>query len=215
MKNIRKGAQNGLSRRLHFPDDEKRLVWLPLLLDAYAIADTGVAVAVRDEEKRRKSKLACSKGCGSCCAHQADLPLYPHELVGIYWYVSEKMVSSGRDILRNRLAAHAAGSACPFLIDNSCSIHPLRPLGCRQFNVFTKPCAEGEDPYYTRRGDVLVPLQDYTDRAFSAVLPFYNLKREAGLAAAVRLIRSQIMNLQTYDWKKLVEIMEQADSRRA
>lgn len=214
MKNIRKGTQNGLSRRLHFPDDEKRLPWLPLLLDAYAIADTGVAVAVRDEEKRRKSKLACSKGCGSCCAHQADLPFYPHELVGIYWYVSEKMVAPGRDILQNRLAVHAAGSACPFLIDNSCSIHPLRPLGCRQFNVFTKPCAEGEDPYYTRRGDVLVPIQDYTDRAFAAVLPFYNLKREAGLAAAVRLIRSQIMNLQDYDWKKLVEVMEQAASRR-
>lgn len=214
MKNIRKGAQNGLSRRLHFPDDEKRLPWLPLLLDAYAIADTGVAVAVRDEEKRRKSKLACSKGCGSCCAHQADLPFYPHELVGIYWYVSERMASPGRDVLRNRLAAHAAGSACPFLIDNSCSIHPLRPLGCRQFNVFTKPCAEGEDPYYTRRGDVLVPIQDYTDRAFAAVLPFYNLNREAGIAAAVRLIRSQIMNLQTYDWKKLVEVMGQADSRK-
>ncbi|HEX9114275.1 MAG TPA: YkgJ family cysteine cluster protein, partial [Nitrospirota bacterium] len=214
MKKSLQKKGNSLSRRVHFPEDEARLPWLPMLLDAYAVADTGVAIAIRDEEKKRKKKLACGKGCGNCCQHQKDLPLYPHELVGIYWYVSEKMVSSGRDILRNRLAAHAAGSACPFLIDNSCSIHPLRPLGCRQFNVFTKPCAEGEDPYYTRRGDVLVPLQDYTDRAFSAVLPFYNLKREAGLAAAVRLIRSQIMNLQTYDWKKLVEIMEQADSRR-
>jgi Fe-S-cluster containining protein len=215
VRKTRKEAQNGLSRRLHFPDDEKRLPWLSLLLDAYAIADTGVAVAVRDEEKRRKSKLACAKGCGSCCAHQADLPLYPHELVGIYWYVSGKMISPARDVLRNRLAAHAAGSACPFLIDNSCSIHPLRPVGCRQFNVFTKSCAEGEDPYYTRRADVLVPIQDYTDRAFAAVLPFYNLKRGAGLAAAVRLIRSQIMNLQAYDWKKLVVAMEQADSRKS
>lgn len=214
VKNTRKGAQNGLSRRLHFPDDEKRLPWLPLLLDAYAIADTGVAVAVRDEEKRRKTKLACAKGCGNCCAHQADLPLYPHELVGIYWYVSEKMVSPVKEVLRGRLAGHEAGSVCPFLIDNSCSIHPLRPIGCRQFNVFTRPCAEGEDPYYTRRGDVLVPLQDYTDRAFAAVLPFYNLKREAGLATAIKLIRSQIMNLQSYDWNKLVAIMEQADSRR-
>jgi uncharacterized protein len=215
VKNKQKGAHNGLSRRLHFPDDEKKLPWLSLLLDAYAVADTGVAVAIRDEEKRRKAKLACGKGCGNCCAHQADLPLYPHELVGIYWYVSEKMVAPGRDVLRDRLAGHTAGSACPFLIDNACSIHPVRPIGCRQFNVFSQTCAEGEDPYYTRRGDVLVPIQDYTDRAFAAVLPFYNLKKEDDLAAAIKLIRSQIMNLQTYDWKKLVAIMKQADSRRS
>ena len=215
MKKNKTPKNSGLSRRLHFPDDEKRLPWLPLLLDAYAIADTGVAVAIRDEEKRRHSKLACAKGCGNCCAHQADLPLYPHELVGIYWYVSEKMASPGREVLRDRLAGHTAGSACPFLMDNSCIIHPVRPIGCRQFNVFLQPCAEGEDPYYTRKGDVLVPIQDYTDRAFAAVLAFYSLKREDDLASAVKLIRSQIMNLQTYDWKKLVAIMEQKDGRKA
>ena len=197
---------------MHFPEEEKRLAWLSLLLDAYAIADTGVTVAVRDEEKRRKVKLACAKGCGNCCAHQKDLPVYPHELVGIYWFVTEKMAAAGQDILRKRLADHTAGSACPFLIDHSCSIHPVRPVGCRQFNVFTTPCAEGEDPYYTRRDDVLVPIQDYTDRAFAVVLPFYNMKREGDLANAVKLIRSQIMNLQTFDWKKLVAIMEQAGS---
>jgi len=199
---------SGLSRRLHFPGDESRLPWLSLLLDAYAIADTGIAVAIRDEEKRSKKKLACAKGCGNCCAHQKDLPLYPHELVGIYWYVSEKIVSPNRDLLKGRLAVHKAGSSCPFLIDNACSIHPVRPIGCRQFNVFTTPCAAGEDPYYTRRVDVLVPIADYTDRAFAVVLPFYNMKREVELAAAIKLIRSQIMNLQTIDWTKLVTVMD-------
>jgi Fe-S-cluster containining protein len=214
MKTTKKNTTAGLSRRLHFPEDEKRLPWLPLLLDAYAIADTGVAIAVRDEGKRRKVKLACTKGCGNCCAQQKDLPIYPHEVVGIYWYVSEKMVPALREILRDRLAAHAAGSACPFLVEKACSIHPVRPIGCRQFNVFATPCAEGEDPYYTRRDDVLVPLQDYTDRAFAAVLPFYNIKREVDNAGAVRLVRSQIMNLQTYDWKKLIALIDQAGSRK-
>jgi Fe-S-cluster containining protein len=212
VKKNQKQKGGGLSRRLHFPDDEKRLPWLSLLLDAYAVADTGVAVAIRDEEKRRNSRLACARGCGNCCEHQKDLPLYPHELVGIYWYVSEKTVSPGRDILRERLAVHTSASACPFLIDDSCSIHPVRPIGCRQFNVFTSPCAPGEDPYHTRRDDVLVPLTDYTDRAFAAVLPFYNMKREGDLSASVKLIRSQIMNLQTFDWKKLVALMERKDA---
>ena len=178
------------------------------MLDAYAIADTGVSIAIRDEEKRKKVKLACAKGCGNCCVHQKDLPFYPHELVGIYWYVSEKMDRPMKAVLRDRLDQHDAGSACPFLIDNSCSIHPVRPIGCRQFNVFRKPCEEGEDPYFTRRDDVLVPLPDYIDRAFAAVLPFYNIKNGSDPATAVRLVRSQIMNLQTYDWKKLVLLLD-------
>ena len=43
-----------LAARVHFPNDEKRLPWLPMLLDSYAIVDTGVSVAVRQEEKRQK-----------------------------------------------------------------------------------------------------------------------------------------------------------------
>jgi Fe-S-cluster containining protein len=166
-----------------------------------------VAIAVRDKEKKEKKKLACGKGCGNCCVHQKDLPLYSHELIGIYWYASEKITGPGRDILKKRLADRAEGSGCPFLIDNSCSIHPVRPIGCRQFNVFTAPCAAGEDPYYTRRDDVLQPMADYLDRAFAAVLPLYNMK-EGDLAGAIRTVRSQIMNLLSFDWSKLAVLME-------
>jgi len=202
----------GLSRRLHFPAEERRFPWLSLLLDAYAIADTGVAVAVRNMEKKRNKKLACGKGCGNCCAHQTDLPLYPHELVGIYWYASEKITGPARDVLRNRLTVNAADSGCPFLIENSCVIHPVRPIGCRQFNVFSAPCAPGEDPYFTRRDDVLQPDQDYLNRAFAAVLPFYNLKTEGDVSSAIRTIRAQIMNLLSFDWSKLAALMEKGAS---
>ncbi len=208
MRKSEKTNNIGLSRRVHFPEDEQKLSWLPMLLDAYAIADTGVAIAVREQEKKQKKKLACGKGCGNCCAYQKDLPFYPHELVGIYWYASEKILPPVRDTLKSQLACHSTGSACPFLGDHSCLIHPLRPIGCRQFNVFTAPCAPGEDPYYTRRDDVLDPISDYTDRAFAAVLPLYNMKREGDISKALKLIRSQIMNLQTFDWTKLVAIME-------
>ncbi len=213
MKKTQNKKPGGLSRRVHFPGDEQRLRWLPMLLDSYATIDTGVAIAVRWEEKRRKIKLACTKGCGNCCAHQKDLPVYPHEVVGIYWYVSEKTASPLREVLRSRLTGHMPGAACPFLIDHACSIHPIRPIGCRQFNVFGAPCAEGEDPYYTRRHDVLIPLQDYTDRAFAAALPFYNMKEDDS-ARAVRLIRSQIMNLQAYDWKKLAALLDQTAAEK-
>ncbi len=211
-KSLRKNTA-GLSRRVHFPEDEQRLPWLPMLLDAYALADTGVAIAVREEGKKRNKKLACGKGCGNCCAQQQDLPFFPHELVGIYWYASEKMAPAVRDIVRGRIAG-AAASACLFLVDDSCSIHPLRPIGCRQFNVFSAPCSPGEDPYYTRRDDVLTPSADYTDRAFAAVIPFYNMNGERDIAKAIKLIRSQIMNLRSFDWSKLLVVMEQADTRK-
>ncbi len=212
MKKVQAKKPSALARRAHFPEDEKRLPWLPLLLDAYAIADTGVGVAIRDAEKRRKVRLACGKGCGNCCVHQRDIPLYPHELVGIYWYASEKLARPVQGEVAGRLASHTPDGPCPFLIEGACSIHPLRPLGCRQFNVFSTPCASGEDPYHTRRNDVLTPIPEYTDRVFAAVLPFYNLKPGADTAAAVRLIRSQIMNLQTFDWGKLVALMEKTAS---
>ena len=183
-----------------------------MLLDAYAVADTGISVAIRDQEKRRKVRLACGKGCYNCCEHQRDIPLYPHELVGIYWYVSEKLSAPVLEVLKRQLAAHTPDSPCPFLIEGSCSIHPLRPIGCRQFNVFTTPCAKGEDPYHTRRDDVLTPIQDYTDRAFAAILPFYDLKKELETCKAIGLIRSQIMNLQTFDWNRLIAIIENAVS---
>lgn len=197
-----------LSRRVRFPADEERLPWLPLLLDAFAVADTGVAIAIRNTEKKQKKKLACGKGCGNCCIHQQDLPLYPHELVGIYWYASEKIIGPTRDLLQERLAIRGAASGCPFLIDNSCVIHAIRPIGCRQFNVFTAPCAPGEDPYYTRREDVLEPDPVYIDRAFTAVLPFYNFKPDGDVSEAIRTIRSQIMNLLSFDWSKLAALME-------
>jgi uncharacterized protein len=208
MKKAKNHAGSGLSRRLHFPADERRLPWLSWLLEAYAIADTGVAVAIRNQEKKEGKKLACGKGCGTCCVHQTDLPLYPHEIVGIYWYATEKISGTVRDRLKERLAAATTGSGCPFLVADSCIIHPMRPVGCRQFNVFTAPCAVGEDPYFTRREDVLQPDPEYLERTFAVVLPFYNLKGTGDISAAVRTVRGQIMNLLSYDWSKLAVLME-------
>jgi hypothetical protein len=91
------------------------------------------------------------------------------------------------------------GPPGPFRVDGSCAVHPARPASCRQFNVFTTTCAPGKDPDYTRRNDVLVPIVDYTDRAFAAVMPFFQMEKERDIAKAVNLIRSRIMNLQGYD----------------
>jgi Fe-S-cluster containining protein len=93
-------------------------------------------------------------------------------------------------------------------VDHACAVHAVRPIACRQYNVFTTRCAPGEDPYYTRRVDVLVPIADYTDRAFAAVAAFYGWEKERDPSKVVRQIKAKIMNLQEYDWKKLVTMMK-------
>jgi uncharacterized protein len=211
VKNTWQKTSVGLSRRLHFPDDEKRLPWLPALLDACAIADTGVAIAIRDAEKKEKKTIACGKGCDVCC-HQPDIPLYPHELPGLAWFVSEKLDPDVKARVLDQCSRHAKGSPCPFLVDHTCAVHAVRPVACRQYNVFTTQCAPGEDPYYTRRADVLVPIADYTDRAFAAIAAFYGMALERDREKVVRQIRSKIMNLQENDWKELVRIIEAGDA---
>lgn len=200
--------------RLKFPEESK-FPWLPLLLDAYEIIDNGVEVAINEEENLSSKKLACKKGCDNCCSTHKDIPLYPHELVGIYWYTTEKITKPLRDIIKKQLSAHAEGAPCPFLIDSSCAIHPIRPASCRQFNVFSRQCEKGEDPYYTRRPDVLTPIEAYTHRAFSVILLFYGVNAEENETEEVinTIILTQASNLQSHDWKKLVRIMENFDSK--
>ncbi len=202
--------------RLRFPEEEAKFPWLAMLLAAYAIVDEGVAVAVKAQEDELNIKLACREGCDSCCRSQSDIPLYPLELLGISWFVTEKMEGPRRAIVKEQLSTHDEGDPCPFLVARSCSVHSVRPVGCRQFNVFCEPCDEGEDPYFTRRDDVLTPIQDYTDRAFLAMLPFYGIRDAAGAQGAVTdIIRTQALNLQSFDWKNLVKIMEEFDSKNA
>lgn len=205
--------KNEKPARLRFPDDEPRLPWLPMLLDVHAIIDKGISTAVREHEKKHKVKIACTKGCGNCCHTHKDIPVYPLELVGIYWFVVEKIVAPVRGVLKRQLLDHGTGAACPFLIGGDCSIHPLRPMACRQFNVFGTPCAQGEDPFYTRRNDVLTPIQSCTDKAFSIMLPFHGVTGEAAKARAIKgkLINTQVRVLQACSWKELARRMDDYD----
>lgn len=230
MKNIRKDCKKSARERLRFREDEARYPWLPMLLEACSIIDAGVLRAAEDFEKRHNRKLACKKGCGHCCRTHADIPLYPLELAGIYWFCTEKMPGGAREALKDRLrdyirqgddiGRNGAGEkegdpGCVFLDGGACSIHPVRPLSCRQFNVFGRPCGPGEDPYFTRRQDVLTPIREYADRAFFVMLPFYGIHDEARREKAVRdgLLHSQAVNLRSRDWRRLLKVMEESGAK--
>lgn len=198
-----------------FPEDEARFPWLTMLLDAYAIIDEGITEAIQNEEKKGAVRLACNPACDTCCRIHKDIPFYPLELVGIYWFTIEKTKEPERGIIKKQLSEYDPVNPCPFLINSSCSIYALRPAACRQFNVFGRQCGESEDPYYSRRQDVLTPIQDYTDHAFYVMLPFYGVNSHEDKIHIIknRLLHSKHLELQACNWKELSKRMEGFDRK--
>ena len=100
MKKSQANSGKDSSRLLRFPDEESRFPWLSMLLDSYAIIDEGISVAVVKEETEKNIKLACKEGCHNCCRTHKDIPVYPIELVGIYWFSTEKVVQAVCETLK-------------------------------------------------------------------------------------------------------------------
>jgi len=181
-----------------------------MLMEAYQIIDDGISQAITREQKQSRT-LACHKGCSACCKTHKDIPVYPLELVGITWYVTEKMSGDTRSTLKQQLSNYQDGGACPFLVNNTCSIHFMRPFACRQFNVFGKVCAGGEDAFHTRRQDVLNPIKRFSDAAFDKTLPFYGINNKAKRKKVIKegSIHKTVRTLQSCNWQSLVQKMEE------
>ncbi len=206
--NRQKSKQNSypLPKRLSFPFDEGKNAWLPMLLDSYFIADQGIYEGIRRQTAKNRM-LACDKGCAHCCRSHTTIPVYPLEVIGVYWYANEKLDSRQKKALLEPLRNHAKGDSCPFLIEDNCQIHPVRFLSCRHFNVFDTVCTEGEDAFYTRREDVLTPIKKYRDEALSKMLPFHDIKNKTQRRAAIKTgwIHQHVQVLQEIDWSKLAD----------
>ncbi len=144
---------------------------------------TGVAIAQAEDQGRH---LSCRAGCGACCrqlvpiapseAHQLAqmLATFPEprraviaqrfaaaraklEQAGLWEQLADMgAIAGGPDATRISLAYFALGIACPFLEDESCSIHPERPLACREYLVSSDPvhCA---DPAQQHIDPIAVP----------------------------------------------------------
>jgi len=117
--------------------------------------------------------ISCRKGCGACCrkallvteaearavaAVVEAMPEPRRSIVRSRFEAGEQRVAAAG--LNERLTALAEvddaessrtgqdyfrlGIACPFLEDEACSIHPVRPLNCREYLVTTpaSACAE-------------------------------------------------------------------------
>lgn len=137
------------------------------LLDA---ARTLVDDDVDGISRRPEISISCGPGCGACC--RQAVPVTAAELRAIRVWL-DALPDDERRAHEERIAATAEelaaadaealgmadersyfglGIPCPFLVDESCGIHPARPLACREYVVASDPthCATRADGQIVR-----------------------------------------------------------------
>lgn len=129
------------------------------------LADGCVRLAV-NAARREGRDISCRKGCGACCVQLVPLSIPEicfmvstvREQGTDYETVVRSRFASLENALRERglwdkleglrgngddSAAAAeyfsAGIPCPFVENGACSIHPWRPVACREYNVTSPP----------------------------------------------------------------------------
>lgn len=197
--------------RSRFADDEARQPWLALLLEVQQLTDQAVSEGIQRETRKGKN-LACA----SCCRTHTDIPVYPLELMGIAWYATEKLEAPLRAQVQLQLQQHADNAACPFLVDEACAIHPLRPMACRHFNVFERQCAPGEDAFHTRREAVLTPIKILKDKTLRVMLRHHDIKSETERRRQVETgeVHRLAQSLRDLRWETLAARMIAFDKTR-
>ncbi len=136
-------------------------------------------------EAREGRSITCRAGCGTCCIQMVALSI--PEALHIAVLVETIAADRREEILRRfgKIAGELERRGligelfdpnysddavlpiareyfflrmpCPFLVANSCSIHPFRPVACREYNV-TSPAAWCADPYQHPIAKVPMPL---------------------------------------------------------
>jgi Fe-S-cluster containining protein len=137
------------------------------------IADIVASVAEQRAEEGGQ-QVSCRKGCGACCRQLVPVsPAEAHALArlvtnlpeprrsqvlarfasaverfgaaGLLEALRERGAEPGAQLRRLGLSYFHQRVACPFLEDESCSIHRDRPLACREYLV-TSPATACADP---------------------------------------------------------------------
>lgn len=189
--------------------------WLPALERLQAVIDTAVAAGIAQAEAQGR-RLACARGCAACCRTHADIPVYPLELMGLYWFVLERLQGSLRTRVAEQLASWRTLPGCPFLVDEACAVHPVRPMACRLFNVFDRVCGEGEDAFHTRPADVLPPQEAAKREALMLLLAAQGVGDQAARRelVATGAVHRLAQNLRALPWEHLAARMGESQSRQ-
>ena len=147
-------------------------VVLPIIQDL----SSSISSLTEREAARLGKPISCREGCGACCRQAVPIspvearmlseyinaqPDERKELLRVrFRAAAARLEESGiaqqarnSALLADKGSAHALGLRyfalgipCPFLEDERCTIHPIRPLRCREYMVSSPPehCAHPE-----------------------------------------------------------------------
>lgn len=76
--------------------------------------------------------------CNRCCSEDVDVSFL--EFLNIYRYIKKNDIYQelSERAIKYYMKEYIYRGRCPFLIDNRCSIYPVRPLTCRNFGHLNK-----------------------------------------------------------------------------
>lgn len=162
---------------------------MDLLPLAQNLANTMVAAAVEDVVEQGES-ISCKKGCGACCRQLVPISQVEARRIrdvveampeprrsqvrARFSEARRKLEESGvlQKLLDREnwpldgvetigLEYFRQGIPCPFLEDESCSIHPDRPITCREYLV-TSPAENCARPTRESVNTARIPLKVWT-----------------------------------------------------
>ena len=130
-------------------------------------------------------KISCKKGCGACCRQPVPIAeIEAHQLVGLVenmseprrsqikqrfrdaclrfqeigWFERLENCTEQKELEKTVLRYFYEGVACPFLENESCSIHEARPLACREYLV-TSPAKNCSEPSAKTVRQIQLPIK--------------------------------------------------------
>ena len=193
--------------RVRYPEDEAEHPWLSALLDAYQIQDTGIAIELEEEKRKRGVKLGCRRGCGTYC-QRPTVPVTEVEISGIAWYITKIAPQDIREAIKKEIINGGKSLKCPFNIEGVCRIYPVRPIACRLLYVFGEPCTPGLDIQAARGKDIWAHSRDLGRRITFALLPLYGITgaREMSEAFDNGFLAEQTGSMLQQPWDNLCNI---------
>lgn len=142
---------------------------LTQLLPIIQNIDNVIVATVSSEAKSAGREVSCRAGCGACCRQMVPLNIFEAEALTEWFQtlpadrqaelagrfhralttlrdagIIDRILKSERLLEEGPLTQLAidyfhVGVPCPFLENESCSIHPIRPLVCREYLVVSPP----------------------------------------------------------------------------